>query len=278
MKFVIFSPGGNCDQYVANNILSVASQTYKNFTHIVVDDATTDNTSQIINNLKYDNLLVYRNKNNLGWLANAVKYLDEHVTDDCIVLSLDLDDWLAHNRVLEYIKNIYEETQAWITYGSLITCHGNCKYEWEPNHKYDDNAWKDRHFRGRLNYFSHLRTFRGFLWNKINKNDLKFHGQFGKFSSDVAYSLPILDMTPSHRVVHLNDPLYFYNFINPRNDSKINAMEQRRQGDYFRGLPAYQQLEDNLEKHIIKTEKLKKKERKIKEEIKGDPYASRIRI
>ena len=176
MKVVIFSPGAQCNAYVANNLMSIATQTYDNFILIVVNDASSDKTGDIINEFTHDRLKVYTNSINKGWLANAVEYLSPHVTDDCIVVSVDLDDWLAHNRVIEQIVNIYKEKDPWITYGSLVTCHGNNAYDWEPEHRYDDQVWVDRNFRGRLNYFSHLRTFRGFLWNKINKEDLKYNG------------------------------------------------------------------------------------------------------
>ena len=249
MKLIVWSPGKNCQNYVSSNLISILTQTYKNFVHVVVDDCSSDKTSEIIDNFKHDKMIVHRNENNQGWLKNAVDFLDPIVENDDIIVSVDLDDWLAHNRVLEYINFIYETTPAWITYGSLVTCHPNGQHEWEPNHKYDNEVWKDRNFRKRLNYFSHLRTFRGFLWKAILKNDLKcYNGKYEKFSSDVAYSLPILDMTPSERVIHLDDPLYFYNFKNPINDSKINMMEQRKQGDWFRSRPTYPLLDpDTLE-------------------------------
>jgi glycosyltransferase involved in cell wall biosynthesis len=250
-QIIIWSPGYNSKAFVASNIMSVASQTYKNYLHIIADDATNDGTSDIIETCKHPKLKHYRNETNKGWLWNALEYLDKHVTNDCIIVSLDLDDWLAHNRVLEELVDVYEETGAWITYGSLIGCYLGNQYSWEPNHKYDDNVWKDRSFRTRLNFFSHLRTFRGFLWKKIDQKDLYYKdGKPAKYSSDVGYVMPILDMTPSHRVVHLDMPYYFYNHRSPLNDDKIHMHEQRAQGDWFRSKPPYKMLEDDLEKHL----------------------------
>ena len=250
MKFVIWSAGYNCKDFVASNIASIASQTYKNFIHVVADDASNDGTQNIIEACSHDKLVYYRNEVNQGWIWNAVNYLDKHVTNNCIVVAVDLDDWLAHNRVLERLAEVYTNTGAWITYGSLIACYANNKYVWEPEYKYPDEVWHKRDFRLRNNYFSHLRTFRGFLWNKINKQDLYRHGVAPKFSSDVGYSLPILEMTPPHRVIHLDDPLYFYNSKNALNDDKKNPIAQRQDGNYYRSLRPYRMLEDDLEKHI----------------------------
>ena len=44
LHFVIFSCGYNCEKYIPQHIHSVNIQSYKNWKHIIVDDASTDGT------------------------------------------------------------------------------------------------------------------------------------------------------------------------------------------------------------------------------------------
>ena len=115
LQFIVYSPGYNCKNFVASNIMSVETQTYKNYIHVIVDDATNDGTRNIIEACKHNRLIHYRNETNKGWLWNSLAYLDKHVTNDCVIVSLDLDDWLSHNRVLEELADIYNDTGAWIS-------------------------------------------------------------------------------------------------------------------------------------------------------------------
>ena len=45
----IITPTYNCAQYIGKTIESVINQTYKKWEMIIVDDASTDNTEEIIN-------------------------------------------------------------------------------------------------------------------------------------------------------------------------------------------------------------------------------------
>ena len=44
----IITPTYNCSKYIGETIESVLNQTYKNFEMIIVDDASTDNTEEVV--------------------------------------------------------------------------------------------------------------------------------------------------------------------------------------------------------------------------------------
>ncbi|MBV9961931.1 MAG: glycosyltransferase family 2 protein [Parafilimonas sp.] len=65
----------NGEKYLQEQLDSIFQQTYKNLEIIAVDDASTDNTLQILNaySLKYDNMNVFANKANIGYIKNFEK-------------------------------------------------------------------------------------------------------------------------------------------------------------------------------------------------------------
>jgi len=59
----VIMPAYNAEKYIAASIESVLNQTYKNFELLILDDASTDNTKEIV--LSYaqkDNRIVYIEK------------------------------------------------------------------------------------------------------------------------------------------------------------------------------------------------------------------------
>ena len=51
IKFSIIIPNYNKEEYVADTLDSIFNQTYKNIEVIVIDDASSDNSLEIIKNL-----------------------------------------------------------------------------------------------------------------------------------------------------------------------------------------------------------------------------------
>lgn len=62
----IIMPSFNCKEFISETMLSVLSQTYKNWELIIVDDCSTDNSTDIINNFINDDQrvkLIFNEKN-----------------------------------------------------------------------------------------------------------------------------------------------------------------------------------------------------------------------
>ena len=234
-RFVIFSPGYNCKEWIKNHMEAVQNQTYKNYIHVIVDDATTDGTYEEI--LKYadDRTVVYRNEKNMGWAYNAATYLDENITSpEDIVIGYDLDDWFNHIDVLKRLDTIYVEHECWVTYGGFLRSN---KMMTEGNWDgYPEEVIKARSFKNHRWRFWALRTWKGFLWEAINKEDFKGPaGEWPKTTYDYAIGFPLLELCPPERLHHVGEQevLYIYNYENPLNDKKINKEQQQTLGKYY---------------------------------------------
>jgi glycosyltransferase involved in cell wall biosynthesis len=112
----IIIPSYNSSRYLLDALHSVANQTYKNIEIILIDDGSTDNTWEIIQNLqiKIPNLL-YIKKNNEG-IASALNFgLDK--AKGAYIARMDADDISNENRILEQVK--YLESNKDI---DLVSC------------------------------------------------------------------------------------------------------------------------------------------------------------
>lgn len=94
----ILLPTYNQQQYIKNCIESALNQDYENIEIIIADDASTDNTKEIVSSYIKNTPKVkyFRNENNLGRVANYHKALYEYAKGDYI-LNVDGDDQLIDN-------------------------------------------------------------------------------------------------------------------------------------------------------------------------------------
>lgn len=241
-RFVIFSAGWNCEKYVGKSIRSVRNQTYTNYVHVVVDDASTDETYDAILKHMTGQTMVYRNGRNRKWLYSAVKYLPLNIRDEeDVIVVLDLDDWLIGTDVLEKVAEAYRKG-CWITYGQCMCPLSGKKKKIRPAGA-DPEILKKRDFRNSPWIFTHLQTFKAFLWNRIDKKD--FLGPFGGYipcSYDRVLMCPILEMTPSDRIHFLNRIVYFYNQENPLANFRVNKEKQRFYKKWLKSRSRYEIL------------------------------------
>lgn len=243
MRFVVFSAGWNCEKYVGKCMESIANQNYSDYVHVIVDDASTDRTCEKILEHVTSHTIVYRNKKNVKWLSNAKIYLGRNIkSDEDVIMVVDLDDWLIGENVLEKVARAYNENKCWVTYGQCACPLGSKRKKVRPAGPTPDILEK-RDFRNSPWVFTHLQTFKAFLWNAIDKRD--FLGPGGKYipcSYDRALMLPILEMTPTDRIHFMNEVVYFYNQENPLANFRINREEQRFYKAWFKGRPRYKVL------------------------------------
>ena len=110
-KLYVVSVGRNAGKFVLNCVKSVAKQTLKPDSHILVDDISDDDTRLYLKSLPTNGLTEvifnterkYRAKNIYD---NAINKNSEDII--CIV---DNDDWLNQVTALEEIKEIYSKSQ-----------------------------------------------------------------------------------------------------------------------------------------------------------------------
>lgn len=101
-RFSIVIPVFNKEKYIKETILSVLNQTYHNYEIIIINDASTDNSLKIIEEVISDKAVIINNKNNLG--LSASRNIGFEASSDKYVAFLDGDDVWDKN----FLKEINE--------------------------------------------------------------------------------------------------------------------------------------------------------------------------
>ncbi|MBS0622222.1 MAG: glycosyltransferase family 2 protein [Verrucomicrobia bacterium] len=242
MRFKIVIPAYNAAAWIEKSLSSVESQTYKNYDVCVIDDASTqEEQRQIIASFVERNgwKAIY-NSTNCGALENIVKGIKAlECADDDVIITLDGDDWLFNDCVLDHLNQVYEESRPLLTYGQYVRFSngkiGCCR----------EVSWGTRYFRRfrKKNWrYTHLRTFKYVLWRNLRDEDLRGEdGRYWQVSWDLAIMFPMLEMA-GNRIAFVNRILLIYNDGNPISDAIIRLPEQRRTNELIRKLPKYSRL------------------------------------
>lgn len=115
----VIIPTYNCGKYIERAINSVLSQTYKNFELIIVDDCSTDNTSDILSSQAYsslENFIVLKNDVNKG--VGITRKVGLEKANGKYVTFLDADDYLVQN-FLEVNMSLIKQQDSDMTYTSV---------------------------------------------------------------------------------------------------------------------------------------------------------------
>ena len=89
----IITPTYNCAQFIGETIKSVINQTYTNWEMIIVDDASNDNTEEVVKSIKDERIKYIRLKENSG-AATARNIAMENASGKFMAF-LDSDDiWI----------------------------------------------------------------------------------------------------------------------------------------------------------------------------------------
>lgn len=239
IKFVVCV--WNAEKYIKNCIRTLKSQIDVDFEVFIIDDVSTDNTVKIIKTLIGDdtrfNLISNTEKKfKLRNLNDLISTFD----DNDIVIELDGDDFLLNSDVVFDIRKVYSDKDVWLTNGSFVYTNGNSGF----SSKCNPNTVRKDSFT-----FSHLRTWKTFLWKSIPKDYLTDdNGEFFKSAADVAYTFSLLELAGEENYRFLPKSYYVYNAESPYNDHKPGSatgggfQEQQRCSNIIRNKPKLNKL------------------------------------
>lgn len=238
----VIVPGYNCEQWIHKTISSIKDQTFTNFKCVVIDDASTDNTSEavkrIINN---DNRFkLVRNTKNSGALKNiydGIQIISD--SDEDVIVTVDGDDWLYDESVFEKVNDTYLDNNCLITYGCFIEHPSGITHDYFLT-SYDDDILENNLIREAPWKASALRTFKKKLWDQIKLSDLidPETGQFYEAAWDLSFMFPMMEMA-GVRSRHIPNLLYVYNKENPMSDMYIKTKLQLGTAASIRNKPKY---------------------------------------
>lgn len=235
---IIITTFYNAEDYIERCVGSIIGQNYSNFKCYLIDDVSTDSSVEKIKNMidGDDRFELIINTNKKYKTLNFVDVLkNENISDDDIVVEIDGDDWLPNSTTLTRVKEAYLDENVWITNGNFKYASGPIGFS-APQTNFD--TLRNQRFTA-----SHLRTWRVFLWRNIKDADHKDSaGNYLSINADLAYMLPMLEMSGAEHYKFLSDVNLIYNDLNPINDHKVNMEMVNKIANEIRNKPKYDKL------------------------------------
>lgn len=122
----IILPVYNSEKYINESISSILAQTYDNFRLLVFNDASTDNTKEIIRAFNDKRIIYFESKQNIG-CAKALNTL-LMFSDAKYIARMDADD-IALEKRLETQFNFMESNPEYVLCGTWLKTFGYEEFE-----------------------------------------------------------------------------------------------------------------------------------------------------
>lgn len=116
MKVSIITVSLNAVTSIADTLTSVASQSYANIEHIVIDGGSTDGTQEVIK--LYPHVAKFISEPDKGLYDAMNKGLAMSTGD--IVVILNADDFYAHSGIVDQVVKTFKSHQVDAVYGDLV--------------------------------------------------------------------------------------------------------------------------------------------------------------
>jgi FkbM family methyltransferase len=234
-RIVVISPFWNAEDYIENNIRSVASQDYDNYVHILIDDASRDSsyekaklTIESLPKKLQSKFRLIQNSENRGAIANQITGISNCKNDDIVVL-LDGDDWLINNNtIFHYYNDLYDQGYEF-TYGSMWSIVDNIPLiaQEYTNEVKENRSYREHHFNWKIPY-THLRTCLGKHFFTLNTDKFKVDDQWMKSGADNPLFYELIERVEPEKIYCNREIVCNYNDANPLNDYKIRGTEQNQ--------------------------------------------------
>lgn len=121
LKLSVISPSYNQGKYIEDMLLSIKSQNYKNFEHIVMDACSTDETESIVRRYNFSKFISEKDKGPAAALNKGFKL----ATGD-IFCWINTDDYFEKN-IFETVINVFQKSNADLVFGNLTYVDANRK-------------------------------------------------------------------------------------------------------------------------------------------------------
>jgi glycosyltransferase involved in cell wall biosynthesis len=241
MKLVVVSTFWNSEDYVGECIKSVKNQYNTNFIAYFIDDMSTDSSYEVAEQAIDGDprFVLIKNTEKKYKCKNFIDVIRDNskIKWNDVIVEIDGDDKLADNHVFGLINKIYMDENIWIS-GS----------KWKDTNGRSMNygrADADRPRRTQWN-FSHMRTYRAFLFRLIEDKDLKFNGEYLRAAVDLGIGFPMLEMAGNEHYYFLDEVTYIYTWHDKQSYSENGAINdktlQGRTAKHLYSLPSYKKL------------------------------------
>lgn len=123
----VLLPSYNAGKYLSSSIKSILTQTYNNFELIIIDDASIDNTEEIVFNFRDDRIRYFKNHKNLGVVNSLNKAIS--LAEGKYLLRMDADDISLRNRIEIQISYLEKNPDVGVL-GTNLKCFGKNNDIW----------------------------------------------------------------------------------------------------------------------------------------------------
>ena len=214
----------NCENYIERCLFSIMGQRFKDFKCYITDDLSTDRTREKIKDIIKDDprFVLIENHTKFFQPGNYDQIIRwRNLDGDEICVEVDGDDWLPNSNVFSKIDEIYQDPEVWMTSGSF-------KYH-DGRNGFNSPITTIDNIRKSNFTLSHMRTWKSWLWKKIEVDDLKdSDGNYWSVAGDLSFMWPMIEMSGLEHFRFISDILYIYNESNPINDHKIDLSKVRK--------------------------------------------------
>jgi glycosyltransferase involved in cell wall biosynthesis len=215
----------NAEHEIPKMLQSLLDQVYTDFGCVIYDDASTDQTVQVLRSIIGEDprfhvicgaTRVWATEGR--WVAlNRIK----NAPRNSLVVLLDGDDWLYDETVLDYLVSTYFKSRYLAGHGNFISDGGEL-CGWSQD--YPEEIKQQGSYRIQPWVATHLRWFRLGLREHLPYSALlDTDGNPFKAATDFALFLPILELS-GPQTVYCPQPLYVYN----RRDGKVDERTWRK--------------------------------------------------
>lgn len=238
-KVSIIIPVYNTEKYLSSCLDTVLNQTYQNTEIILVDDGSTDNSAQIINQYaKKDPRIRTIHQKNSGQSAARNAGLKKATGD--FIGFIDSDDTVSKTFIKELLDPYLQDSNI-----SLSVC--GLRYHWLKTNTTKDvflnPLRKRKKHESKTNYILYLLTIDGRLYSAFNK---LYHRKFLKnirfdqninFAEDTKFVLDYLKNTPEHsEISFILKPLCHYNYGTETSTLKKTAINWKNWQTSYKNL------------------------------------------
>lgn len=228
----IIIPTYNREWIIEDTLLSVISQTYSNWECIIVDDKSTDNTKEIVNNfVKNDSRFRFISKLNTEKKGASISRNIgiKHAKGEYIQF-LDSDDLLANNKIEAQIQLLIDEDDK-----TIATCKWGDFINTSDPIVLHENKEDYKSFTNSLDYFNLIGKIGGFfppINFLISKELIHFSGYWNEnltMNDDGEFFFRII--SNSSKIVFTDETYVLYRNNNSTNDnlSTLNSEEKGNQ-------------------------------------------------
>jgi len=198
----IILPTYNRSEYLSRAIESVLGQTYNNFELVIIDDCSTDRTSEIISKYQDSRIKIIKNKENLGLVKSLNKAIN-YAKGECIA-RIDDDDFWSDSKKIEKQIEFLENNPEYVLVGCGVI-KINKQGKEVRKYLFPEKDKEIREIMLVISPFVHPGVvFRKKAWEKVGGYDEKLYfsqdsdlwaklGKIGKLYNIQEYSVCVLD-------------------------------------------------------------------------------------